>query len=369
MIVTIRLDDTALPGYYYFFAIDAGGSTADGPIPVARGPYWGNGWGTGPITSFVECHLGRFEVDQPMVVLTLTSTDGSVTAISGLPTQPQAGRHDLTVGAVALGTAGVAGTGVVTSASNLSSQNAGAFTITTDNNGVVTAPITFTPAAVGGRPLTDAEAQALAGLLGQTLGAGSLAPLEIQLQVTIPGTGGTQTLTVNPTTALLQDVFTPDAALFSQTISTATVTANTVNSGANTPYQGVAIRTARLVEGQKATVVAQMQPTAQFIGPPFSYQDPTGRELHFVLDLDQVAPGKNQLEFNIITTDQLIFDPNYSGAKIYDGLGRDGNDFVSIRTDGNFVYSNSELIAPEERGDCSIAGLDIVDWQVETRIR
>ena len=45
------IDDTS----YYYIAIDADGDFGvDGPLPVAAGPFWGNGWGTGSITHFME---------------------------------------------------------------------------------------------------------------------------------------------------------------------------------------------------------------------------------------------------------------------------------------------------------------------------
>jgi hypothetical protein len=49
--------------FYYYIAIDADGDFgADGPLPVAAGPNWGNGWGTGSMTHYVEYHQGRYEL-------------------------------------------------------------------------------------------------------------------------------------------------------------------------------------------------------------------------------------------------------------------------------------------------------------------
>ncbi|MBI3945537.1 MAG: hypothetical protein HY321_06445 [Armatimonadetes bacterium] len=51
------------PSYYYFIAIDTTGDPSEGPRPVVSSP-WGNGWGTGRITHYVQYHGGIFQVYQ-----------------------------------------------------------------------------------------------------------------------------------------------------------------------------------------------------------------------------------------------------------------------------------------------------------------
>lgn len=43
---------------YYFIAFDDDEDPLDGPLPAAVSPF-GNGWGTGSFTRFIEIHLGR----------------------------------------------------------------------------------------------------------------------------------------------------------------------------------------------------------------------------------------------------------------------------------------------------------------------
>jgi len=55
------------PDYYYYWAIDTNGDPGDGPLPIASGPFFGNGWGTGAFTYYVEFHnnLYRFFRGRP----------------------------------------------------------------------------------------------------------------------------------------------------------------------------------------------------------------------------------------------------------------------------------------------------------------
>lgn len=50
------------PDYYYYWAIDTAGRSDSGPLPVIQGPFFGNGWGTGSITHYVEFHHNQFRV-------------------------------------------------------------------------------------------------------------------------------------------------------------------------------------------------------------------------------------------------------------------------------------------------------------------
>ena len=53
LLVQMTVRGTINQNDHYFFAIDATGSTAQGPVPVIAPP-WGNGWGAGSITHYVQ---------------------------------------------------------------------------------------------------------------------------------------------------------------------------------------------------------------------------------------------------------------------------------------------------------------------------
>jgi hypothetical protein len=107
--------------------------------------------------------------------------------------------------------------------------------------------------------------------------------------------------------------------------------------------------------------------------PPITYVEPGpgGNSLRFTIDLSQITtPGVpvdeiQNLTVNFITTDVVPQDPNFPGPKYYDGLG-EGNDFLSISTAGNRLYSNSDFPI-EPPGDVPIADLDIIDWSIEVQ--
>ena len=46
------------PNRHYFFAVDATGNAAQGPVPAVAPP-WGNGWGAGRITHYVHVNLSQ----------------------------------------------------------------------------------------------------------------------------------------------------------------------------------------------------------------------------------------------------------------------------------------------------------------------
>lgn len=109
--------------------------------------------------------------------------------------------------------------------------------------------------------------------------------------------------------------------------------------------------------------------------PPITYVLPgaTGNTLRFTVDLSQIATAElpaNQIEsltVNFITTDIVPEDPNFPGPKYYDGLG-EGNEFLTIFTAGNRLYSNSDF--PIEPVGDVLSGdpdLDIVDWSIEVQ--
>ena len=100
---------------------------------------------------------------------------------------------------------------------------------------------------------------------------------------------------------------------------------------------------------------------------------------HVTVDLESLTTAEipldklQNLDVNVITTDKLVQDPNYSGIKAVDGLGPSGNDYLTIPLVNNRTFTNADL--PE--GSREVAGdmqhpdpdLDIVDWKIEVRAR
>lgn len=96
------------PNAYYFLALDVlddGGATF--PVPVAAGPYWGNGWGTGTITHFLEYHMGQYDLYRTQLNTILDSHTGGFTGISGTAAGSSAGEYKLEVLSVTAGLATV----------------------------------------------------------------------------------------------------------------------------------------------------------------------------------------------------------------------------------------------------------------------
>jgi hypothetical protein len=87
---------------YYFVALDnVNDNGATFPVPVAGGPYWGNGWGTGTITDYLEYHLGQYNLFQTQLSTALTARTGGFLSISGTALGSTAGVYQLTVLSVA----------------------------------------------------------------------------------------------------------------------------------------------------------------------------------------------------------------------------------------------------------------------------
>lgn len=110
-------------------------------------------------------------------------------------------------------------------------------------------------------------------------------------------------------------------------------------------------------------------PNDTFVNRPFSSIPPAGsNQMQFTLDMDSYfGADLRQLEVNFITTNELILDPNISIRKIYDALGPTGNDYVSIQTQSNVTFSNSDpLVSREVAGDVAgeFPAIDIVDWAI-----
>ena len=378
---TVRLAAAVNDGFYYFIPIDADGDFGqDGPVPVAAGPFWGNGWGTGSLTHYVEYHQGQYNVYQVNREARLRVPGGGITAVAGNPTGTSVGTSALTVQSVSLGAVTVSGTGMVASATNNSLQAAGTLALQTDAAGeVVAGSVSFTPAVSGGRPLTAPEQAVIANLSagGVALQTDSLAGLGLTL--TLNGVqAGTQTLDVAPTTAAVQNRLEPVSGATETT--TGTLQANTVNSTNNTVIPGVTITTADLIQGGTATVRLDLSPVATPLGPPFEYTMPGGGStLRATVDLAMLGANIPDLSINFITTTELIFDENLTDPNqhTYDGLGRLGNRYVTFRTDQYQTINNaSGLFEQEGAGDSTLEGpatseqqsqVDIIDWSVTIR--
>ncbi len=94
-----------------------------------------------------------------------------------------------------------------------------------------------------------------------------------------------------------------------------------------------------------------------------------GSTIRFVIDFNQIATTAfpvdsiNQLNVNIITTNELAVNPGFSYPnRIWDSLGPSGQDYVTIDTTSNHTYSGAD-----DNGDIRDLDLDIVSWSVEVQ--
>jgi len=370
--------------FFYFIALDADGDFGvDGPLPVAAGPYWGNGWGTGSITHFVEYHQGQYDTFRADRTATLRQAGGGITAASGEPTKTDTGEYDLTIGALTLGAATVSGTGAIASVTNQSDQNAGTLAVATNAAGVVNAGgVTFTPAADGGRALTATEQAAVDALNagGVTLAPNSLAALGLQLTLRPAGSrAGTATITIAPTTAAVGVVFEPTRGGGSVT-SAGTLTANSSTPTATPPIPGATLTTQDLVTGGTAAIRVDLATSATLLGAPYEWTPPGGsRTLAATIDLATLGSPTN-LSVNIISSTDLIFDPTITDPNehCYDAIGPLGNDYVSFSTTQDRTITSQDSLTPEGSGDPTLQGppsrtqadrdsVDLVDWSFTVR--
>jgi len=107
----------------------------------------------------------------------------------------------------------------------------------------------------------------------------------------------------------------------------------------------------------------------EFLDRPFEFTYPQGgNELRFVLDYNKNFPtDPNTLDLNIITTDEIILDPNLQIEKTFDALGPRGNDYISIQTQTNGVFANNNAPIREQEGDVALPDLDLNDWRLEVQ--
>jgi len=363
---------------YYYVAFDADDDEgADYPVPVAAGPYWGNGWGTGSITHFLEYHAGTYLLYRADLNVVPRQLSGGFLDVVGDVTGGDAGEYTITVSSITLGAVTLTGTGAVSAVTNDSDQNAGTLELATDAAGnTIAGSVSFTPAADGGRPLDAAEQAQIDTLNGGVpLQSDSLDELGLTLTVS-PGSAGTQAIGVDAAVADV-DVSFESASTKLVTNDTATVTANSSQSTADPPIAGVDFVTGDLTIGDQAQVGLEVAATATLIGPPFEYVLPNGSDtLRATVDLADLGVNVNNLSINFITTTELIFDPNITDPNdhTYDGLGPWGNDAICVFDPNEFFpISNDDASVPEESDDSTLIGpttqpqrdaVDIIDWQI-----
>ncbi len=358
---------------YYFVAIDADGDPLTGPLPVVSGPYWGNGWGTGSFGFYAE-QLGGFMTVYDTQTLVDIETDADwLLSISGNPDRQASGFYLLDIQNINFGAVTVTSPdGLIVSATNSSLQSAGTLAFTTDAAGnIVAGTVSFTPAALGGRPLTGAEqAVVTAANAGGPLASGTFSGLGITLTLGAgPFAGGAQSLVIAPTTGDVRvRLQFPSLAYTQETAGT--VYSNSSTATATPPMPGVTLTTGDLATGQTATLRAQYAPQGQNPRQPLDFTSPIGsNHLRFSLQLSDLAPLAERVEVNLIFTDVTPLDPGFVGQRYFDALGPNGNDFVSLDVTRNYIYYNSDADVPEQAGDCGEAALDIVDWSIEVLVR
>ncbi|MHB8997443.1 MAG: hypothetical protein ACYC63_19530 [Armatimonadota bacterium] len=370
--------------YYYFIPIDADGDLGqDGPVPVAAGPYWENGWGTGSFTHYIEYHQGQYNVYRTLMVPTLTVPGGGILAIGGAPSGSAPGTSLLTVETITFGAVTVDGAGMITAATNTAFQSAGTLTLTTNAAGEVVAnSAAFTPATVGGRALTPAEQAAIDALNagGVPLAPDSLSALGLTLTLDA-AQADSQTLSIAPTTATVTNAFTPATGSTGASGQTSgTLTANTLNAGTNTVLPGAVVTVGDFVTAATATVQLDISPNAELLGPPFDYTLPSGGDtLRVTIDLATLGTNIPDLSVNFISVTELIFDPTITDPLLhtYDGLGRLGNRYVTFRTSQFQTINNSSgLFEQEMANDSTLQGfvtqqqkntVDLIDWSITIR--
>jgi hypothetical protein len=378
----VRMAAAVNESFYYFIPIDTDGDFgADGPVPVAAGPNWENGWGTGSFTYYVQYHQHEYFVYRTVLLARVVTPGGGIISATGNPTNNTVGVSTLTVQSLSLGTIGVTGAGMIASAANTGFQAAGTLAVNTDALGnIVAGSVVFTAAPSGGRALTPAEQAVITGLNagGVPLQTNSLVGLGITLTLN-PVIAGTQTLTIAPTTATVQNAFTP-AVNGEEVDTTGTLQANTSNTGAGSPIPGATINTGDLVAGGSASVRLDLTAAGSPVGPPYDSTLPNGSAvLRCTIDLATLGTNIPDLSVNFITTDALVFDQNITDPNLhtYDGLGWLGNRYVTFRTNQfQTIDNNSGLFEQEGAGDQTLAGLatpaeqsqvDIIDWSVTIR--
>ncbi len=377
MDVTVTYVGPVNDTFYYYIPLDADSDISDGPIPVAAGPYWGNGWGTGSMTHYVQYHQGIYRLYRVLLTPDLRQAGGGITAVTGAPVVTKTGVATINVGALTFGAATVSGTGMITSVANTADQNAGTLTVATDAGGnIVGAPV-FTPASPGGRALTGPEQTQVNALSGQPLTSGSFSFLGLTL--TLGATAaGSQTITIAPTTAAATAHFVGDSPPQITSDTAGTLTANSTGDASNTLVPGLLFTTGDLAPGGQAVIGLVTATDGLLLGTPYDFTPPRGgNSLRFTLDIGALAPRSDFFSINFISLTQLIFDPQaLPTLHVYDANGPRGNDYVTIRLNQFATYKNGDGLIVEGANDSTLQGqasdtekasVDLIDWTVTVR--
>jgi hypothetical protein len=103
-----------------------------------------------------------------------------------------------------------------------------------------------------------------------------------------------------------------------------------------------------------------------YLGAPLLADRDEAFRLRFTIDLNTIDPTDtlDEIQINIIATDEVPINPNEDIARETDGLGAIGNDYVSISLHEDRTYQNSMMADPERAGDVQNGALDIVDWRI-----
>jgi len=380
---TVTFAAPIVDAFYYYIALDTDNDFgADGPLPVAAGPDWGNGWGTGSLTHYVEYHQGQYELFSATLQPDLERAGGGITGVSGTPDTTDAGTHTITIDSLDLGAATLTGTGAIASVTNDGLQAAGALEFSTNAAGEIVADsVTWTPATAGGRALAAAEQARVDALNagGVTLAADSLDPLGLTLTVDAgPDLSGTQSIEVARTTAGVSDRFEPEG-LGPTVTEQSTLPANNSARLTAGPIPGMTIVTGDLVVGESAEIELLPGAVGNSLGFPYDSTLPQGGStLRVTIDLSRLGANVDDISVNFIATTELIFDPTVVNPQenTYDALGRQGNDFITLVTDEVQTVEDGDLLGDEEANDPTLEGrateqerasVDIVDWTVRVR--
>ncbi len=378
----VRFNATIMDNLYYFIALDVDGDDGlDGPLPVATGPRWQNGWGTGSMTHYVEYHQGRYDLYKADLAANLPNPAAGITGTDGVPDSSDAGTCRLTVTQIDFGAVGVNGAGMIAAAANTGCQTAGEVSVETDAAGqTVAGSVAYTPAADGGRALTAAEQAEIDALNagGVALQADSLQTLGLTLTLGA-SVAGTQTLAIGQTVAQVQNVFT-SADTGETTTTNATLNANSDTATATPPIPGAAITCADLELNATALIELETSVTATLIGPPYESHNPAGgATLRFTVDVANLGANLDNISINVITTTELIFDPTITlpTENVYDGLGHLGNRYITMSLNEFRTIRNADGLFEEEGiGDNTLIGpatqeqrdaVDIADWTITLR--
>lgn len=104
--------------------------------------------------------------------------------------------------------------------------------------------------------------------------------------------------------------------------------------------------------------------------PPIRFEIiESGATMRVTIDMNQLATSNipvgniNQLNINLITTNQLAVNPSYTyPGRQWDSLGAGGQEYVNVDTSQTRIWSDDD-----EQGDVNDPDLDIVHWTIEVQ--